>query len=80
MFQASLANHQGAHKCIQLGLTHSSPARSISAGNSSVRNLYVVDSESCEQSFEPDGPEYNRHMRFACRVTKAIIRLHIQNM
>jgi len=43
MLQASLANHQGAHKCIQLGLTFSSPAHSITGGNSSMCNIYVVD-------------------------------------
>jgi hypothetical protein len=43
MFQASLANHQGAHKCIQLRLTLSSPALIITAGDFSMCNICVVD-------------------------------------
>jgi hypothetical protein len=43
MLQASLANHQGAHKCIHLGLMFSSSAHSITAGNSSMCNIYSVD-------------------------------------
>ena len=43
MFQASLANHQRTHKCMQLGLTFLFPARNTTAGNFSMCNICVID-------------------------------------